>query len=152
MVKLHVNGQWHELPDLAPDTPLLWILRDHLQLTGTRYGCGKGLCGSCTIHLNGKPARACVLTLSAVTEQAIVTIEGLQGDVAEALRDAWAENAVPQCGYCQTGQLMSAAELLERNPQPTDTEIEEAMVGNLCRCGTYTRIRAAIHMAAGGQQ
>ncbi len=134
----------------APDTPLLWVLRGELGLTGTKYGCGSGLCGACTVHLDGRPVRACVLPLSAVGDAEVTTIEGLAGPEAKALTDAWIEVDVVQCGYCQPGQLMSASALLRSTPQPTDAQIDEAMSGNLCRCGTYPRIREAIHRAAKG--
>ena len=130
--------------------PLLWVLRDELGLVGTKYGCGKALCGACTVHLNGMPVRSCMLPIAAVQGQSVTTIEGLAEDeTLHALQTAWIEHDVPQCGYCQTGQIMSAAALLARSPKPTDEEIGWAMSGNLCRCGTYKRIRAAIHTAAG---
>jgi isoquinoline 1-oxidoreductase alpha subunit len=145
--KLKVNGQTLDV-DAAPDTPLLWVLRDHLNLTGTKYGCGIALCGACTVHVDGQATRSCVLPLRAVEGRSITTIEGLSKDRSHAVQKAWLEIDVPQCGYCQSGQIMSAASLLGSNPHPTDTEIDAAMSGNLCRCGTYVRIRQAIHRAA----
>ena len=149
-MRLTINGTVHDLPDVNPQTPLLWVLRDILQLTGTRYGCGKGLCGSCTVHLDGQPLRACITPVAQLEGRVITTIEGLSSDGHHVLQDAWRAAQVPQCGFCQAGQLMSAAALLERNPQPNDSDIDEALSGNLCRCGTYQRIRAAIHSAAQG--
>ncbi len=146
-MKLTINGRTHEL-DIAPDTPLLWALRDHLQLTGTKFGCGKGLCGACTVHLDGNPARACLTPVSAASGANIVTIEGLSVDASHPVQQAWREHNVPQCGYCQSGQIMSAAALLADNPTPTDGEIDQAMSGNICRCGTYPRIRKAIRQAS----
>lgn len=146
-MKLTINGRTHEL-DIAPDTPLLWALRDHLQLTGTKFGCGKGLCGACTVHMDGNPARACLTPVSAATGANIVTIEGLSVDASHPVQQAWREHNVPQCGYCQSGQIMSAAALLADNPTPTDGEIDQAMSGNICRCGTYPRIRKAIRQAS----
>jgi isoquinoline 1-oxidoreductase alpha subunit len=145
--KLKVNGQTLDV-DAAPDTPLLWVLRDHLNMTGTKYGCGIALCGACTVHVDGQATRSCVLPLRAVEGRSITTIEGLSKDRSHAVQKAWLEIDVPQCGYCQSGQIMSAASLLGSNPHPTDTEIDAAMSGNLCRCGTYVRIRQAIHRAA----
>ncbi len=147
MEKLKVNGQTLDV-DAAPDTPLLWVLRDHLNMTGTKYGCGIALCGACTVHVDGQATRSCVLPLRAVEGRSITTIEGLSKDRSHAVQKAWLEIDVPQCGYCQSGQIMSAASLLGSNPHPTDTEIDAAMSGNLCRCGTYVRIRQAIHRAA----
>lgn len=147
MITLNVNGKNHRL-DLAPDTPLLWALRDHLGLTGAKYGCGIAQCGVCTVHANGAPVRACVTPVSAVAGQKIVTVEGLRGKVGRAVQDAWEKLDVVQCGYCQPGQIMSAVALLSGNKAPTDAEIDAAMSGNLCRCATYQRIRAAIHLAA----
>ncbi len=132
-----------------PDTPLLWLLRGELKLTGTKFGCGIAQCGACTVHLDGVPVRGCVTPLAAVGTRAVTTIEGLQGPVADALRAAWIELDVVQCGYCQGGQIMAAAALLAGNPRPTDGDIDAALAGNLCRCGTYPRIRAAIRTAAG---
>ncbi len=131
-----------------PDTPLLWVLRGELQLTGTKFGCGMALCGACTVQIDGEPARACVTPISAVGQRAVTTIEGLQGREITVLRQAWTEIDVVQCGYCQSGQLVAAAALLKTLPQPDDAQIDTAMNGNLCRCGTYPRIRTAIHRAA----
>lgn len=147
MIKLNVNGRNIEV-DVDPETPLLWVLRDAIGLTGTKYGCGMALCGACTVHLDGEPMRSCVLPVSAVGEQRITTIEGLSKDRSHPVQQAWMEIDVPQCGYCQSGQIMSAAALLAKNPKPSDADIDTAMSGNLCRCGTYPRIRAAIHRAA----
>ena len=147
MTKLQVNNRVVET-DASPETPLLWVLRDHLALTGTKFGCGMALCGSCTVHLDGAPIRACIVPLSAVGGKSVTTIEGLSPDRSHAVQRAWLEIDVPQCGYCQSGQIMSAAALLQRNPQPSDADIDAAMSGNLCRCGTYPRIRRAIHRAA----
>lgn len=148
-MRIHVNGSDRELPDVDPATPLLWVLRDHLHLVGTKYGCGIAQCGACTVHLNGKATRSCVLPVSAVAGQRITTIEGLALDGAlNAVQAAWIEHDVPQCGYCQAGQIMSATALLADNPAPSDADIDAAMSGNLCRCGTYLRIRKAIHSAA----
>jgi len=145
--KLKVNGQTLDV-DAAPDTPLLWVLRDHLNMTGTKYGCGMALCGACTVHVDGQATRSCVLPLRAVEGRSITTIEGLSRDRSHPVQKAWLEIDVPQCGYCQSGQIMAAAALLGSNPHPSDTEIDAAMSGNLCRCGTYVRIRQAIHRAA----
>jgi aerobic-type carbon monoxide dehydrogenase small subunit (CoxS/CutS family) len=145
--KLNVNGRPLEA-DVEPDTPLLWVLRDTLGLTGTKFGCGMALCGACTVHLDGQPVRACITPVSAVADRQVTTIEGLSADRSHPLQKAWLELDVPQCGYCQSGQLMSAAALLAKTPNPTDAEIDAAMAGNLCRCGTYHRIRAGIHRAA----
>ena len=146
---LNVNGQSRTV-DVAPDTPLLWVLRDSLELTGTKYGCGVGQCGACTIHLNGVPARACMTPVSTVGRMQVTTIEGLAaGGKLHPLQAAWTELDVAQCGYCQPGQIMNAAALLARNPSPTDEEIDAAQQANLCRCGTYLRIREAIRVAAG---
>ena len=147
MITLTVNGAPRTV-DVPGDTPLLWVLRDHLNLTGTKFGCGKALCGACTVHINGSPMRACVTPVGAVAGKSVTTIEGTTGAAMEALRAAWAELDVPQCGYCQSGQLMSAAALLARNPKPTDADIDAAMSGNLCRCATYQRIRLGVHAAA----
>ena len=146
-VSIKVNGRAREV-DAADDTPLLWVLRDELGMTGTKYGCGIAQCGACTVHLGGSPVRSCSMPLSAVAGQEITTIEGVSGKAAEALRQAWVELAVPQCGYCQSGQLMSAGALLARNPKPSDQDIDNAMSGNVCRCAAYHRIRAGIHRAA----
>jgi aerobic-type carbon monoxide dehydrogenase small subunit (CoxS/CutS family) len=147
MTKFEVNGRLVEV-EAAPDTPLLWVLRDHLAMTGTKFGCGMALCGACTVHVDGVAVRSCVLPLSAVGSQAVTTIEGLSADRSHAVQRAWLEIDVPQCGYCQSGQIMSAAALLEKTPNPSDLDIDAAMAGNLCRCGTYPRIRRAIHRAA----
>lgn len=144
---VNVNGRRHSV-DVAPNTPLLWVLRDTLGLTGTKFGCGVAQCGACTVHLNGKPTRACVTPISSVANAPVTTIEGLSPDVAHPVQQAWIAEDVPQCGYCQAGQIMSAAALLAKTPSPTDGQIDAAMRGNLCRCGTYVRIRAAIHRAA----
>ena len=144
---LNVNGRTHTV-DVAADMPLLWVLRDNLHLKGTKFGCGAGQCGACTVLLNGVPARACQTRISAVGTRAVRTIEGLSSDGSHPLQRAWLEHDVPQCGYCQAGQIMSAAALLERTPKPTDEQINTAMSGNVCRCGTYLRIREAIHQAA----
>lgn len=144
---VNVNGQSHTV-DVAPDTPMLWVLRDHLNLVGTKYGCGIGQCGACTIHLNGTPARACLTPVSAVGRMTVTTIEGLNAEASHPLQQAWCELDVPQCGYCQAGQIMSAAALLKSTPHPTDDDIDGAMAGNLCRCATYLRIRAGIKRAA----
>lgn len=141
-----VNGKRHEL-DVNPDTPLLWVLRDHLGLTGTKYGCGVGLCGACTVHLNGEETRSCSMAVSMVGDQKVTTIEGLSADGTHPVQRAWAAENVAQCGYCQTGQIMAAAALLARNPDPDDEAIEAAMT-NYCRCGTYERIRKAVRRAA----
>lgn len=142
-----VNGARREIA-AADDTPLLWVLRDDLGLTGTKFGCGIGLCGACTIYLDGSPARACTTSLADAAGKAITTIEGLQGKAADAVRQAWRELDVVQCGYCQSGQIMAAAALLAGKPEPTDADIDAAMEGNVCRCATYHRIRAGIHRAA----
>jgi isoquinoline 1-oxidoreductase alpha subunit len=153
---LNVNGQSRTV-DVAPDTPLLWVLRDNLDLTGTKYGCGVGQCGACTIHLNGVPARACMTPVSTVGRMKITTIEGLaENGKMHPLQQAWSELDVAQCGYCQPGQLMTAAALLKDNPRPSDSDIDGAMAGNICRCGTYVRIRQGIKraavLAAGGKE
>lgn len=148
MAILRVNGSRREVA-VDPGTPLLWVLRDELQLTGTKYGCGAAQCGACTVLVDGEPVRSCVTPIASVGESAVTTIEGLQGKVAEAVEDAWKRLDVVQCGYCQSGQVMSAVALLTRKPLPTDADIDSAMGGNLCRCATYVRIRAAIHDAAG---
>jgi isoquinoline 1-oxidoreductase subunit alpha len=142
-----VNGKPVKVDD-DPSTPLLWVLRDSLGLTGTKFGCGMALCGACTVHLNGQAIRSCVAPLSRAEGKRITTIEGLSTNLSHPLQRAWIEVDVPQCGYCQSGQIMSAAVLLRENPKPTDNDIDEAMSGNICRCGTYTRIRRAIHRAA----
>ncbi len=147
MASISVNDRMLDV-DAAPDTPLLWVLRDHLAMTGTKYGCGMALCGACTVHIDGTATRSCVLPLSAVAGKRVTTIEGLSADRSHAVQRAWIELDVPQCGYCQSGQIMSAAALLAVKPDPSDAEIDAAMAGNLCRCGTYPRIRKAIHRAA----
>ena len=147
MTLISVNDRAIEV-DAAPDTPLLWVLRDHLAMTGTKYGCGMALCGACTVHVDGSAMRSCVLPLSAVAGRRVTTIEGLSADRSHAVQRAWIELDVPQCGYCQSGQIMSAAALLAVKPAPSDADIDAAMAGNLCRCGTYPRIRKAIHRAA----
>ncbi|MDH3748209.1 MAG: (2Fe-2S)-binding protein [Gammaproteobacteria bacterium] len=146
-VELTINDDLHTL-DVDPQMPLLWAIRDIAGLTGTKFGCGKALCGACTVLLDGQAVRSCALPVSAAAGRSVTTIEGLSADGNHPLQVAWRELNVPQCGYCQSGQIMSAAALLERNPQPTDTDIDTAMSGNICRCGTYTRIRKAIHRAA----
>ena len=151
MTTLNVNGRQYNV-DLPQETPLLWVLRDHLGLTGTKFGCGMALCGACTVHVDGQPTRSCITTMSAVANKKIVTIEAIEQDkVGKAVQVAWVELGVPQCGYCQAGQIMSATALLKQTPKPTDADIDAAMAGNICRCGTYTRIRAAIKQAAGQQ-
>ena len=147
MLKLKVNGTMHELA-VDPDTPLLWVLREQLGLTGTKFSCGIGECGACTVHVDGKPAPSCVTPVGEVSGKDITTIEGLKGSPADALRQAWIQEDVPQCGYCQSGQIMTAAALLNSNPHPGDGEINDAMSDVLCRCGTYQAIRRAIHRAA----
>jgi isoquinoline 1-oxidoreductase subunit alpha len=147
MISLNVNGKDVRV-DVDSDTPLLWVLRDALGLTGTKYGCGKALCGACTVHLAADAVRSCVTPVSAVGDRRITTIEGLSHDRSHPVQRAWIELDVPQCGYCQSGQIMSAAALLRQNPQPSDADIDQFMAGNICRCGTYQRIRAAIHRAA----
>jgi len=147
-MKLTVNGAVHEI-DAPPDMPLLWALRDLLHLTGTKFGCGIAQCGACTVHVDGHPLRACVTPVSALEGKKITTIEGLAANASHAVQRAWAEIDVVQCGYCQSGQIMAAAALLAVKPAPTDADIDAAMSGNLCRCGTYPRIRAAVHRAAG---
>ena len=147
MLTLKINGAAQEL-DIAPDMPLLWALRDHALLTGTKYGCGIAQCGACTVHVEGKPMRACITPVGSVAGKEITTIEGVQSKTAKVVQEAWQTLNVPQCGYCQSGQIMSAVALLESNPKPTDVDIDQAMGGNICRCATYPRIRAAIHQAA----
>jgi aerobic-type carbon monoxide dehydrogenase small subunit (CoxS/CutS family) len=148
MVKLAVNGKDVEL-EVAGETPLLWALRDTLNMTGTKYGCGMALCGACTVQIDGEATRSCITTVASVVGKQITTIEGLSVDSSHAVQKAWIEHQVPQCGYCQSGQIMSASALLAKNNNPTDAEIDTAMAGNICRCGTYNDIRAAIHTAAG---
>ena len=145
--QLNVNGKTHEL-NVDPTTPILWILRDHLNLVGTKYGCGIAQCGACTVHLNGIAVRSCQLPISSVGSNKLTTIEGLSENGEHPVQKAWLEHDVPQCGYCQSGQIMSASALLEANENPTEEEIEGAMHGNICRCGTYTRIKAAIKTAS----
>ena len=145
--RLTVNDRAHDV-DVSPDTPLLWVLRDSLSMTGTKYGCGMGLCGACTVHLDGEAVRACQTSVSSVGSKKITTIEGLSSDNSHPVQRAWISEQVPQCGYCQPGQIMSAVALLAKTPKPTDQQIDEAMMGNLCRCGMYGRIRCAIHRAA----
>ena len=148
MIQLTVNGKLHKA-DVEPDTPLLWALRDSLLLTGTKYGCGSGFCGACTVHVNGQPTLACLTPVSSVAGKKITTIEAVDGTrVGKAVQEAWRKLDVVQCGYCQSGQIMSAVSLLSANKKPTDADIDASMSGNLCRCATYVRIRAAIHEAA----
>ncbi|MCH8684953.1 (2Fe-2S)-binding protein [Pedomonas mirosovicensis] len=147
MITINVNGQSRQL-DVDPETPLLWALRDDLKLTGTKFGCGMAQCGACTVHLDGQPIRSCQLPVGSIGESAITTIEGLNGKVAEAVTKAWRDLDVVQCGYCQSGQIMSAVALLNETPKPTDDDIDAAMDGNICRCATYVRIRKAIKAAA----
>ena len=147
MITLNINGSNREV-DAPKDMPLLWALRENLGLSGTKYGCGVAQCGACTVHINGEAVRSCVTTLSRATGQKIVTIEGLDDVISHRIHDAWVAADVPQCGYCQSGQIMSAHVLLRENPNPTDKDIDDGMAGNICRCGTYQRIRKAIHMAA----
>jgi isoquinoline 1-oxidoreductase alpha subunit len=147
MIKLEVNGRSHTV-DVDADTPLLWVLREQLGLTGTKYGCGIAQCGACTVHVDGEAQRSCALPVSAVADAKIVTIEGLSPDSSHPVQKAWLQHEVPQCGYCQSGQIMTAVALLQKTPKPTDADIDAAMT-NICRCGTYQRVRAAIHTAAG---
>ena len=144
---ININSKEHQL-DVAPDTPMLWVLRDHANLVGTKYGCGIGQCGACTIHLDGVAQRSCLLPISAIGNKKITTIEGLSEDAGHPIQEAWIEHDVPQCGYCQAGQMMNALSLLAKNSNPSDDEIDTAMNGNICRCGTYVRIKAAIKTAA----
>jgi isoquinoline 1-oxidoreductase subunit alpha len=147
-MQLEINGQAHSF-EAQPDTPLLWVLRDVLHMTGTKFGCGMALCGACTVHVDGQPVRACITQVSTVVGRKVTTIEAMADDaIGKQLQAAWLEVGVPQCGYCQPGQIMSAAGLLRQNPKPSDEEIDQAMSGNICRCGTYPRIRAAIKKAA----
>jgi len=148
---LRVNGV-SKTVDVAADTPLLWVLRDSLELTGTKYGCGAGICGACSVHMNGALTRSCITSVSQAAGKEITTIEGLGANGLDRLQQAWIQEDVPQCGYCQSGQLMAASALLKKTPHPTDAEIREFMSANLCRCGTYERIRQAIHRAAGGMK
>ena len=147
MISLKVNGKQYQV-EVAPDTPLLWVIRESVGLTGTKFGCGISQCGACTVHVNGEAVRSCVTPVSAVLDKEIVTIEGLSPNNSHPVQQAWIEDDVPQCGYCHSGQIMSAAALLAKNPKPSDADIDEAMSGNLCRCGTYQRIRRAIHRAS----
>lgn len=144
---LVVNGATHSV-DVAPETPLLWVLRDTLGLTGTKYGCGMALCGACTVHVDGEAMRSCVMSVESAAGRKITTIEGLSKERTHVVQDAWIAEQVPQCGYCQSGMLMSAADLLAHNPRPTDSDIDNVLGGHICRCGTYQRIRAAVHRAA----
>jgi isoquinoline 1-oxidoreductase subunit alpha len=151
MTAVTINGKRYDL-DLPGDTPLLWVLRDELGLTGTKFGCGLALCGACTVHLDGQAVRSCMTPLSATANKKVTTIEALEADkIGKAVQTAWIEISVPQCGYCQAGQIMSATALLKRNPKPSDADIDSAMAGNICRCGTYPRIRSAIKQAAARQ-
>ena len=148
MTNLNINGKSYSV-DVPPETPLLWVLRDEIGLTGTKFGCGMALCGACTILVDGQPGRACVTPISTLTNKKVVTIEGVGADrVGKAVQTAWVDAGVPQCGYCQAGQIMSATALLKRSPKPTDADIDNAMAGNICRCGTYKRIRSAIKQAS----
>ena len=147
MLSLKINGKVQQL-DVSPDTPLLWVLRDHLQMTGTKLGCGMAMCGACTVHMNGAPVRSCSLPVSAVGDADIQTIEQMDSPAFNAVQQAWRDLDVVQCGYCQSGQIMSATALLQTHQKPTDVQIDSAMMGNLCRCATYHRIRAAIHLSA----
>jgi isoquinoline 1-oxidoreductase alpha subunit len=146
-VTININGVDHSI-DATPDTPLLWALRDSLELTGTKFGCGMALCGACTVHVDGAPVRSCTMPISTVSGKKVTTIEGIRSKEARAVQAAWEHHAVAQCGYCQSGQIMSAAALLQSNPRPSDDDIDRAMSGNICRCATYVRIRAAIRSAA----
>lgn len=149
MLRLHVNGKDRQIDDVADDTPLLWVLRDELNLVGTKFGCGIAQCGACTVHLDGQPVRSCQIPVSAVSGLKITTVEGLaKGEQLSTLQQAWIDHDVAQCGYCQSGQLMSATALLAATPDPTDAQIDSAMAGNICRCGTYGRIKKAIKAAA----
>jgi isoquinoline 1-oxidoreductase subunit alpha len=147
MISLKVNGKAYKV-DVEPDTPLLWVIRDSIGLTGTKYGCGKALCGACTVHMDGAPIRSCSTPVSAAVGKNVTTIEGLSTDNTHPVQQAWIAQDVPQCGYCQSGQIMSAVALLNQNKNPTEADIDAAMAGNICRCGTYQRIRTAIRMAA----
>lgn len=146
-VKFTLNGK-PQTVDVTPAMPLLWVLRDTLGLTGTKFGCGMAVCGACTVHINGQPARSCVTLISSVASKSVTTIEGLSPDRSHPIQQAWIEEDVPQCGYCQSGQIMTAAALLAKTAQPTDADIDEALRGNICRCGTYQSIRRAVHLAA----
>lgn len=147
VINLKINGKEHQV-DVAPDTPILWVLRDHMNLVGTKFGCGIAQCGACTVHVDGVAVRSCSMPISSVSGKSITTIEGLSKEGDHPLQEAWLEHDVPQCGYCQAGQIMNAAAFLASNPNPTDEDIDAAMSGNLCRCGTYLRIKAAIKTAA----
>jgi len=151
VITLTVNGRQHRI-DVPPDTPLLWAIREDVGLTGTKYGCGMAQCGACTVHLDGQPVRSCVTPVAAVGSRAVTTIEGVGSATLHPVQQAWIAEEVPQCGYCQAGQIMSAVALLAANPSPTDADIDAAMSGNICRCGTYQRIRAAVHRAATGRK
>jgi aerobic-type carbon monoxide dehydrogenase small subunit (CoxS/CutS family) len=146
MIELNINGKMYQV-DVDPDTPLLWVIRDHIGLTGTKYGCGIQQCGACTVHINGEPTRSCGMPVSMVGKDAVTTIEGISANRSHAVQKAWIEEQVPQCGYCQSGQIMATVALLKKTPSPTDAQIDEAMT-NICRCGTYQKIRKAIHRAA----
>jgi isoquinoline 1-oxidoreductase subunit alpha len=146
-IKFTLNGKQQGV-DVSPDMPLLWVLRDTLGMTGTKFGCGMALCGACTVHINGSATRSCVTRIAAVEGKSVTTIEGLSADSSHPVQQAWLELDVPQCGYCQSGQIMSAADLLAKRPNPTDADIDELMMGNICRCGTYQDIRRAVHRAA----
>ena len=148
MARLTINGEIRDI-DVEDDTPLLWVIRDHVGLTGTKYGCGVAQCGACTVHLDGMTRRSCITPISTVDGSEVITIEGVEGAEADAVHKAWVAIDVPQCGYCQSGQIMSAVSLLQTVPKPTDADIDGAMAGNICRCATYQRIRQAIHNAAG---
>lgn len=145
--RLTVNGETHRV-DVEPDTPLLWVLRDELGLTGTKYGCGVSQCGACTVHLDGRPARSCIARMRSLGDRKVTTIEGISGPIAAAVQESWDELQVPQCGYCQSGQVMAALALLEGDRRPSDADVDEALTGNVCRCATYVRIRRAVHAAA----
>lgn len=147
MITLSINGKKHDL-DVDPEMPLLWVIREAAGLPGTKYGCGKALCGACTVHINGSPARSCIIPVASVGDKNVTTIEGLDSETAKAVQASWLAVQVPQCGFCQSGQIMSATALLDRNPNPGDDEIDQAMHGNICRCATYVRIRKAIKAAA----
>jgi isoquinoline 1-oxidoreductase subunit alpha len=146
-----LNGKSQTVDDVSPDMPLLWVLRDKLQMTGTKFGCGMALCGACTVHINGEATRSCTTAISTISGKKVTTIEGLSENGLHPVQQAWIAEDVPQCGYCQSGQIMSAAALLSKKPQPTDADIDDFMSGNICRCGTYQRIRKAIHRAAAAQ-
>ncbi len=147
MARLSINGTVREV-EVEPDTPLLWVIREQIGLTGTKYGCGIAQCGACTVHVEGRAVRSCVVPVAAVERKAVTTIEGLSPDGSHPVQQAWLKHDVPQCGYCQTGMIMAAAALLQANPRPTEADIDASMAGNICRCGTYARVRAAIHSAA----